>query len=391
MGGAAPQCPAPPGAPADGQPLRFPLRAPWAAGESMLVGTWVLANPAPVVGGACADLVGWPGQYYLQGNHGVTAGEAYAFDALNWGVVVGICPFWLPPYVVPCPYPWPQGGNTVVAVADGRVSYVGRTYNQVTVRHLDRNGRETGYRSHYLHLQPVWVMEGQYVARGTPLGLVGKQGTAEPHLHFHLHHADEPRQPGRPVMPSPLEGITLDWCGTRHCIPSNNGDTFEDRDGDGVLDRFDNCPGVRNGYVSAADGLAQPDTDEDGWGDACSCWDDGQCTGGWYCDRSGAGPPRCARPSCLGDADCVPPSRCEGSGAGAHCTDPGQPPLNCSDVDVRCLIGYEEPDCAWTLQAPQPQPDPCPNGRRYPASAHESACLSRTLELQASLPCVPRP
>ncbi len=379
----SPMCPAPAGAPPDGQPLAFELRAPWAAGNSMLVGTWFLGDPTPVVGGECVDFLGWPGQYYMQGNHGSTPSENYAIDFTKWGVRLGVCPMFWPPFVFPCPWPWPDPGTPVASVAQGRVISVWTNRNIVRIEHLDDRGQPTGYRSVYMHMIPVLVQEGQFVARGSPLGIVGAQGVAEAHLHFHLE-----RDIGTgydPVMPSPMDGITLNWCGTRHCIRSSNGDLFRDDDSDGVLDRFDNCPGTPNPYVTNASGaLEQPDSNGDGWGDACSCSGNADCSSGAYCDVS-AGPPQCSAPVCTNDADCPGPTRCLGAGSGAYCTAPAEV-LNCSDVNVQCLIGYEEPDkwCALSglLDEPQqPEDDPCPSGRRHPASAHEAACLSGSNQL----------
>jgi hypothetical protein len=268
---------------------------------------------------------------------------------------------------------------------------VNDVYGAVTLEHLNASGLATGYRSTYMHMAPVLVQPGQYVRRGAILGNVSVTGTLQfgPHLHFHLE-----RQVGsswEPAMPSPMNGVVLDWCGTYQCITSTNGDLTEDDDGDGVEDLFDNCPNVYNPYETGADGrVAQRDTNGDGWGDACSCSSDAACQTGWYCAPGGSGPPTCKAPACLSDAACPGGGKCVGTGASARCTSStssntsGTPALDCSDVNVVCLIGYEPPP-----PCPGTTPKDCPSSPRRPANTHEGKCLAKANELAQLSPCWP--
>lgn len=110
-------------------------------------------------------------------------------------------------------------------------------------------------------------------------------------------------------------------------------------------------------------------------------------SGAQYCDTS-VEPPLCRPAECVSDEDCAGPSHCVGTGEDAHCSDPGEPPLDCSGVDFACLIGFEAMGsvCATSgVDPPRGEPlpegeDPCPTGRRHPASVQERACLSGVRE-----------
>jgi uncharacterized protein YraI len=82
---------------------------------------------------------------------------------------------------------YPSGGNPVVAVAGGKVTFAGGnpccSYGlYVTVEHDD------GSKSLYAHLQSIDVREGQSVPQGQTLGKSGNTGRSTgAHLHFELH------------------------------------------------------------------------------------------------------------------------------------------------------------------------------------------------------------
>lgn len=78
----------------------------------------------------------------------------------------------------------PTTGYPAQAIAGGYVTRAGRMGgygNLVEVEH------ENGFRSRYGHLESIGVRVGDYIARGTPIGLVGNTGRSTgPHLHFEV-------------------------------------------------------------------------------------------------------------------------------------------------------------------------------------------------------------
>jgi murein DD-endopeptidase MepM/ murein hydrolase activator NlpD len=82
---------------------------------------------------------------------------------------------------------FPSGGNPVVAVAAGKVSFAGGnpccSYGlYVTIEH------EGGVETLYAHMQSVNVSEGQTVGQGQTIGVSGSTGRSTgAHLHFELH------------------------------------------------------------------------------------------------------------------------------------------------------------------------------------------------------------
>jgi murein DD-endopeptidase MepM/ murein hydrolase activator NlpD len=82
---------------------------------------------------------------------------------------------------------FPSGGNPVVAVAAGKVTFAGGnpccSYGlYVTIEH------DGGVETLYAHMQSVDVREGQTVTQGQTLGLSGSTGRSTgAHLHFELH------------------------------------------------------------------------------------------------------------------------------------------------------------------------------------------------------------
>lgn len=101
-------------------------------------------------------------------------------------------------------------GTPVVAAAEGIVEklYFSRGGGGITayVRSPDRR-----WMYYYAHLQAYapGLNEGQRIARGDPIGLVGSTGNANPagpHLHFAINQMGEDERwwQGRPVNPYPL-------------------------------------------------------------------------------------------------------------------------------------------------------------------------------------------
>lgn len=95
----------------------------------------------------------------------------------------------------------PKGAKVKVA-RSGHVIYAGnglRGYgNLVIVRHLD------GYSTIYAHLKTMKTRRGQYVNRGTTIGLVGKTGRSTGyHLHFEVRSKTQPLNPLHYLPPRP--------------------------------------------------------------------------------------------------------------------------------------------------------------------------------------------
>ncbi|MCC6619485.1 MAG: M23 family metallopeptidase [Chloroflexi bacterium] len=73
-----------------------------------------------------------------------------------------------------------QGGDPVLAMASGRVSVVNPKQGEVRIDHGE------GWSSGYGHMADLEVAVGDRVERYQQLGLVGRTGTAELHLHFDI-------------------------------------------------------------------------------------------------------------------------------------------------------------------------------------------------------------
>jgi murein DD-endopeptidase MepM/ murein hydrolase activator NlpD len=109
-------------------------------------------------------------------------------------------------------YPWSDGkwivheDVPVLAIADGVVSFVGTDPEWKGWRvYLDHGD---GFESQYRHLQPPFVKEGQHVAQGQRLGLVGPQlKNALNHLHFGLRQDGQYLDPDDFVESLPI----VDW------------------------------------------------------------------------------------------------------------------------------------------------------------------------------------
>ncbi|MGC1106386.1 MAG: peptidoglycan DD-metalloendopeptidase family protein [Candidatus Acidiferrales bacterium] len=95
-------------------------------------------------------------------------------------------------------------GTPVQSIGDGRVIFAGRKGgdgNLVKVQHSN------GYETYYMHLSRILVRDGQHVAQGQRIGLVGMTGLATgPHLDFRIERGGQfmnferlPLPPSEPV------------------------------------------------------------------------------------------------------------------------------------------------------------------------------------------------
>lgn len=97
-------------------------------------------------------------------------------------------------------------GSPVLACAPGRVVYAGKrivTGNTIVVEHLP------GLFSIYMHLSAIAAREGEVVAQGQKIGLVGSTGLSTgAHLHWELRVGETPVNPAywltRPLLERPL-------------------------------------------------------------------------------------------------------------------------------------------------------------------------------------------
>ena len=77
-----------------------------------------------------------------------------------------------------------NAGEEIAAFADGVVSFVGSDDSYGRHLKIDHGG---GWVSHYCHCSMIFVTQGQRVARGERIALVGATGLVTgPHLHFEL-------------------------------------------------------------------------------------------------------------------------------------------------------------------------------------------------------------
>ncbi len=104
---------------------------------------------------------------------------------------------------IPAPFDTP-----VLAIGSGRVIWAGEGFTFGRERNGDPYGlavvirHDLGWQGHtlyslYAHLETIWVQPGQWVAQGTPVGLVGSTGKSDgPHVHLEIRMQmeDEPAQ-----------------------------------------------------------------------------------------------------------------------------------------------------------------------------------------------------
>ena len=91
-----------------------------------------------------------------------------------------------------------RSGSQVVSPANGLVIFSGwqNGYGRVVVLKHAR-----GFKTKYAHLKKSLVKKGQYVKKGTKIGLVGTTGrTTGPHLHYEVHLNNVPVNPLRYIL-----------------------------------------------------------------------------------------------------------------------------------------------------------------------------------------------
>jgi len=86
-----------------------------------------------------------------------------------------------------------ERGSDVMAAAKGTVKFRGRIGGYGKVVKIDHGN---GWRTMYAHMDKVFVNEGQTLAQGERIGLVGRTGnTTNANLHFELRIHDNPINP----------------------------------------------------------------------------------------------------------------------------------------------------------------------------------------------------
>jgi murein DD-endopeptidase MepM/ murein hydrolase activator NlpD len=127
-----------------------------------------VAREAPI--GRPPSVFGWPLKGVLYGRYGVRDGRRH--DGIDLAA--------------------PEG-TRVAAAGEGEVIYVGEQsgYGRIVIlRHAG------GLVTLYAHMRRTLVDEGEHVARGAPVGEVGRTGrTSGPHLHFEVRDGTRPRNP----------------------------------------------------------------------------------------------------------------------------------------------------------------------------------------------------
>lgn len=103
-------------------------------------------------------------------------------------------------------------GTPILAAQSGRVIYTGsgfRGYGRLVI--IEHNNE---WATFYSHLDKILVKQGQVVAKGQKIGLMGRTGRATGvHLHFEIRHQRRPVNPLLYLPPVPgsssLRGIAL--------------------------------------------------------------------------------------------------------------------------------------------------------------------------------------
>ena len=85
-------------------------------------------------------------------------------------------------------------GDPVYAADNGVVAYAG--WNDWGYGYLVVLDHGNGYQTYYAHLSAIWVVCGQSVQWGTPIGAGGSTGRSTgPHLHFEIRYQGIPQDP----------------------------------------------------------------------------------------------------------------------------------------------------------------------------------------------------
>jgi len=100
-------------------------------------------------------------------------------------------------------------GTPVQTIGDGRVVFAGRkggAGNLIEIQHTN------GYTTYYMHLSRILVRDGQHVAQGERIGLVGMTGLATgPHLDFRIQHSGQFLNFERLPLPTADPIAKRDW------------------------------------------------------------------------------------------------------------------------------------------------------------------------------------
>ena len=84
-------------------------------------------------------------------------------------------------------------GTPILAPADGYVTFTGRNGGFGLFISIDH---KYGFKTHYGHLQKIYVRRGQFISRGEKIGEVGNSGiSTAPHLHYEVHYRNKPLDP----------------------------------------------------------------------------------------------------------------------------------------------------------------------------------------------------
>jgi len=84
-------------------------------------------------------------------------------------------------------------GTPIFATADARVVKAQRAGGYGNMVELDHGN---GYQTRYAHMQTIYVQPGQFIRRGTMVGLVGSTGRSTgPHLHYEVRYNGQPLNP----------------------------------------------------------------------------------------------------------------------------------------------------------------------------------------------------
>ncbi|HEC35085.1 MAG TPA: LysM peptidoglycan-binding domain-containing protein [Anaerolineae bacterium] len=85
-------------------------------------------------------------------------------------------------------------GDPIYAADNGAVAYTG--WNDWGYGYLVVLDHGNGYQTYYAHLSAIWVVCGQSVHKGTPIGAGGSTGRSTgPHLHFEIRYEGIPQDP----------------------------------------------------------------------------------------------------------------------------------------------------------------------------------------------------
>ncbi len=85
-------------------------------------------------------------------------------------------------------------GDPIYAADNGVVRYAG--WNNVGYGYLIVLDHGNGFQTYYAHLSAIWVVCGQSVMQGTPIGAGGSTGhSTGPHLHFEVRYDGYPQDP----------------------------------------------------------------------------------------------------------------------------------------------------------------------------------------------------